>query len=185
MEIGPYLRRIRQEKGYTITEVAHRLGVSVSLLSQVENGKVSPSLQSLEELLRFYAINFSDFFRQVEQKRFIHVRREESERMENETQGVILTVLASKLQNNALESFIVELLPCAEIEVAVLGPEFNGERILYLLSGLLGAELDGGEALTIEEGGSVNFKSFVPCMITNRHPGVSRFLIAGLPPVFL
>ncbi|MBN2078033.1 MAG: helix-turn-helix domain-containing protein [Spirochaetes bacterium] len=185
MEIGPYLRKIRRDKGYTITEVAQRLSLSVSLLSQIENGKVSPSLQSLEDILRFYAVNFSDFFRQVEQKRFVHVRKAESECLVNDAQGVTLTVLASKLQNNALESFVVELRPGGEIEVANLGPEVNGERMMFIISGHIEVALDGGEAVGMEEGDSLNFKCFVPCRIVNAHTEASRFIISGVPPVFL
>lgn len=171
--------------GYTITEVSQRLKLSASLLSQIENGKVSPSLQSLEDILRFYAVNFSDFFRQVEQKRFIHVRKGESESLINDAQGITITVLASKLQNNALESFIVELRPGAEIEVAILGPEVNGERVVFVMSGGIEAAVDGGETFAMEEGDSINFKAYVSCRIANPHGDASRFIISGIPPVFL
>ncbi len=185
MEIGQYLRRIRRDKGYTITEVAQRLDISVSLLSQIENGKITPSLQSLEELLRFYAINFSDFFKQVEQKRFIHVTKAESERLVNEEHGFSLTVLASKLQNNALESFIVELLPGCGIDVAKLSLDINGERMAFIIAGLVEASIEDAGSIMMGEGDSANFKSFVSCRITNRYEGVSSFLISGIPPVFL
>ncbi len=185
MEIGPHLKKIRRDKGYTITEVSQRLKHTPSLLSQIENGKVSPSLQSLEDILRFYAVNFSDFFRQVEQKRFIHVRKGESECLINDAQGITITVLASKLQNNALESFIVELRPGAEIEVATLGPEVNGERVVFVMSGGIEAAVDGGETFAMEEGDSINFKAYVSCRIANPHRDASRFIVSGIPPVFL
>jgi len=184
MNIGPYLKNIRLAKNYTLSDVAVKTGMSASLLSQIENGKSSPSLQSLEGLLRFYAVNFSDFFRQVEQKRFILVRKEERETLTDAASGFTLTLLASKLQNNALESFLVELDPGAVIAAAKIGEEINGERIILVTEGSIEAALDG-ETHTLSEGDSINFKSYVSCSIKNRGAGASRFFISGIPPVFL
>lgn len=184
MNIGPYLKNIRLAKNYTLNEVAGRTGMSASLLSQVENGKSSPSLQSLEELLRFYAVNFSDFFRQVEQKRFILVRKDERETLSWAGGGCTLTLLASKLQNNALESFLVELASGAVLAVAKLGEEINGERIILVTEGGIEAVLDD-EIHSLSEGDSINFKSYVPCSVRNTRAGTAKFFISGLPPLFL
>ena len=184
MDIGSSLKKIRLHKEYTITEVAQRINISVSLLSQIESGKITPSLQSLEELLKFYAVNFSDFFRQVEQKKYIYVRESEAETMVNADHGVKLTLLASKLQNNALESFIVDLSSGADMQLARLDDEINGERILYGISGTVETLLDG-ESFTINKGDSINFKSYVSCAIINNSPHDAKIFISGLPPLIL
>lgn len=184
MDIGSFLKKIRLNKEYTITEVAQRINVSVSLLSQIENGKITPSLQSLEELLKFYAINFSDFFRQVEQKKYIYVREADTETMENADHGFKLTLLASKLQNNALESFIVDLNSGSSLELARLDDELNGERIIYGISGVVETILDD-ESFMINKGDSINFKSFVSCKIINNSPHESKILVSGMPPLVL
>jgi transcriptional regulator with XRE-family HTH domain len=184
MNIGPSLKKIRLHKKYTITEVAQRVDISVSLLSQIENDKITPSLQTLEELLRFYTINFSDFFKQVEQKKYIYVKEAEAETMENSDHGFKLTLLASKLQHNALESYIVKLNPEAILLLAKLDDEINGERIIYGISGSVQVLLDG-ELFTINLGDSINFKSYVPCKISNSSPAEAKFLISGMPPLIL
>jgi len=184
MEIGPHLKQIRLAKHYTLNDVAGKINISASLLSQVENGKASPSLQSLENLLRFYAVNLSDFFRQVEQKRFIIVRKEERDTCYYAGGDCVLTLLASKLQNNALESFLVELKPDAEIEVARLGDTINGERILVVIENAIEVILDGS-VHALSEGDSVNFKSYVPCTLANRGSLPARLFVSGLPPIFL
>jgi len=72
MDIGSSLKKIRYKRiHHKRSSPTHN--VSISLLSQIET-EITPSLQSLEELLKFYAVNFSDFFRQVEQKKYIYVR---------------------------------------------------------------------------------------------------------------
>jgi transcriptional regulator with XRE-family HTH domain len=184
MNIGSSLKKIRLHKEYTITEVAQRINVSVSLLSQIENGKITPSLQSLEDLLKFYAVNFSDFFKQVEQKKYIHVREAETETMENTDHGFKLTLLASKLQNNALESFIVDISPGAGLELARLDDEINGERFIYGMSGTVEMILDD-ESFSINKGDSINFKSYVLCKIVNNSPYEAKILVSGLPPLIL
>ncbi|MFM2044697.1 MAG: hypothetical protein RLY86_3273 [Pseudomonadota bacterium] len=41
---GAHLRAVRTEKGLTQEDLAHRTGVSVGYLSQLENGRRNPSL---------------------------------------------------------------------------------------------------------------------------------------------
>lgn len=184
MELGASLKKIRLHKEYTITEVAQRIDISASLLSQIENGKITPSLQTLEELLRFYAVNFSDFFRQVEQKKYIYVREAEAETLEHREHGIKLTLLASKLQNNALESFIVELHRGASLDLARLDENTNSERIIYGMAGTVKAALDD-EFFTIRKGDSINFKSYVMCKITNTAQNDAKILVSGMPPLVL
>jgi transcriptional regulator with XRE-family HTH domain len=184
MNIGPSLKKIRLQKEYTITEVAQRTKISTSLLSQIENGKITPSLQTLEVLLRFYAVNFSDFFKQAEQKKYIYVRNTEAETMENSDHNIRFTLLASKLQNNSLESFLVNIGPGAVLTLARLDDDINGERIIYGVAGSTGILLDE-ESFILESGDSINFKSYVSCTITNRLASEATLFIAGLPPIIL
>lgn len=48
--IGPHLRAARERAKLTVRELARRTGLSASLISQVENGKVLPSLATLFRL---------------------------------------------------------------------------------------------------------------------------------------
>lgn len=142
MNIGTYLKQLRLEKGYTLNDVASKLNMSASFLSQLENMKLSPSLESLEKIVSFYAVNLSDFFRQIEQKRFIIVKEGEEKPLEMSEGGIHLTPLASKLQHNSLESYIVRFSGSATVETAVLSREINGERVVYIIKGKVTIILD-------------------------------------------
>jgi len=48
--VGANIKRVREEKGITLRELAKQLDVSASFLSQVETGKAFPSLSSLKNL---------------------------------------------------------------------------------------------------------------------------------------
>jgi transcriptional regulator with XRE-family HTH domain len=48
--IGPQVRRLRHDRRMTLAQVAERSGLNVGYLSQIENDKASPSLESLNAL---------------------------------------------------------------------------------------------------------------------------------------
>jgi transcriptional regulator with XRE-family HTH domain len=48
--VGPQIRRLRHERALTLAQVAQRTGLNVGYLSQVENDKASPSLETLAAL---------------------------------------------------------------------------------------------------------------------------------------
>ena len=185
MNIGTYLKQLRLEKGYTLNDVAQKLNLSASFLSQLENMKLSPSLESLEKILSFYAVNLSDFFRQIEQKRFIIVKHGDEKPLEMQECSIVLTPLASKLQNNSLETYIVKFTGSAEIETAVLPKEINGERVIYIMKGKITIVLDKETPIELEAGDSINYKSNVPCRLTTFKGDEAEILVSGMPPIVL
>src|SRR4051794_37026770 len=50
MQLGPSLRAARTRRGLTLAELAAASGLSKGFVSQVENDKTSPSLDTLERL---------------------------------------------------------------------------------------------------------------------------------------
>ena len=50
--IGPRLRAERERQGLSVREIARRIGVSASLVSQIERDKVTPSVATLWALVR-------------------------------------------------------------------------------------------------------------------------------------
>ncbi len=58
--VGPRLRKIREQRGVTLTDVAHRTGISKSTLSRLENGARKPSLELLLPLAQLYRVPLDD-----------------------------------------------------------------------------------------------------------------------------
>ncbi len=58
--VGPRLRRVREQRGLTLTEVAHVTGISKSTLSRLENGQRRPSLELLLPLAQTYRVPIDD-----------------------------------------------------------------------------------------------------------------------------
>ena len=60
--IGPRLRAQRELLGLSLRELARRIGVSASLISQIERDKVNPSVSTLYALVRELGLGMGDLF---------------------------------------------------------------------------------------------------------------------------
>ena len=58
--VGPRLRKVREQRGITLTAVAERTGISKSTLSRLENGQRRPSLELLLPLAQVYRVPLDD-----------------------------------------------------------------------------------------------------------------------------
>ena len=59
---GLALRQIRNERGWTLTEVSRRTGLSISTLSKIENHKLSLSYDKLARLCEGLEVDIARFF---------------------------------------------------------------------------------------------------------------------------
>lgn len=48
--IGLLIKSIRKEKGYTLKELSQKVGISISFLSDIENGRSNPSVERLVDI---------------------------------------------------------------------------------------------------------------------------------------
>jgi transcriptional regulator with XRE-family HTH domain len=60
--LGDKLKQSREERRLTMRELAAQSGVSASLISKIEAGKVSPTVMSLQKLLESMNIDMYEFF---------------------------------------------------------------------------------------------------------------------------
>lgn len=60
--IGRLLNEWRSQKGLTLQQLAEEVGVSAAFISQVENGKASPSINNLRSLANALGRRVVDFF---------------------------------------------------------------------------------------------------------------------------
>lgn len=67
--IGRALRAFRRQKGITVADLSVLTGLSIGMLSKIENGNISPSLTSLQALAHALSVPLTAFFRQFEEYR--------------------------------------------------------------------------------------------------------------------
>ncbi|MCB0908388.1 MAG: helix-turn-helix domain-containing protein [Nocardioidaceae bacterium] len=59
-QVGPRLRRVREQRGVTLTDAAQQTGISKSTLSRLETGQRRPSLDLLLPLAHAYRVPLDD-----------------------------------------------------------------------------------------------------------------------------
>jgi len=57
LEIGKNIKALRKSKGITATFVAQNIGVTSSVLSEIERGKSSPTIDKVVALSDFFGVS--------------------------------------------------------------------------------------------------------------------------------
>ncbi|MFM2278049.1 MAG: hypothetical protein RLZZ444_280, partial [Pseudomonadota bacterium] len=69
MAIGHEVRTLRKKLGITGADLASATGISLGMLSKIENGNTSPSLTTLQALAQALGVPVTAFFRRFEEVR--------------------------------------------------------------------------------------------------------------------
>lgn len=62
LPLGKRLHLLRERNGWSQRELAKRSGVTNSVISTIEQGRVSPSISSLEKILSGFPVSLREFF---------------------------------------------------------------------------------------------------------------------------
>ena len=156
--LGSQVRALRMAAGASGGELAARCGISRSMLSRIERGLVSASVETLDRIASGLGVPISRFFGdQPSRTDFSHVRAGHG--IQVDRVGAVADyryeLLGHLLSGNLfVEPYLVTLLPGAEPYVTFQHP---GLKFLYLLSGEVryryGAkvvELGAGDSLLFE-----------------------------------
>lgn len=149
-QVGPRLRRLRQERGSTLAALARATGISVSTLSRLESGLRRPSLELLVPIARAHQVPLDDLVGAppVGDPRI----RAEPRRMED------VVVVPLTRQPGGLQAFKITI-PATRVS-----PEsrtHEGYEWLYVLSGRLRLVLAHHD-LVLDPGQAAEFDTRVP-----------------------
>ena len=147
--LGPKLRSARQERGWTLDDLAERAGMSASTLSRLESGKRQASLELLLPLTRQLGVRIDDLLEAPD--RDPRVRRPAVRR-----HGMTIAPLTREASE--VRAYKVTYFPGAPD----LGMQVHpGYEWLYVLSGNLSLELDE-QSLVLERGEAAEFDTTTP-----------------------
>lgn len=65
INIGEQLKKLRDEKGKTLKEVAKVTGLSDSYINLMENNKREPTISALKKLAPYYGVSLGFFFLKI------------------------------------------------------------------------------------------------------------------------
>lgn len=163
--IGERIRSKRKMAQFTVDEVAEKIGLSQSMVSQLERGKAKPSLDTLWKLSILFDVSLSYFFEGIEKKSVIVSRREEQEILKMRHRNVQYRVLAP-LTGRKIEFFEITVSPDKGEEHQFY--PHNGEEGGIIIQGELEV-LIGEETYLLKQGDSIYFDSTHPHAF--RNPG--------------
>jgi transcriptional regulator with XRE-family HTH domain len=186
VSIGPRLREARLAQGQSLRAVAAAAGISPSLLSQVETGKVEPSVRSLYSIVDVLGVSIDALLDKralpVAQQRTAHhpvQRFEDNPRIEMEN-GVTWERLAISGDEGGLEPILATYAPRAASSVDDTHTRHGGVEHGYIIRGALTLKLEF-DTFVLRAGDSVCFDSNRPHLYLNHTDEVTQgiWLVSG------
>jgi transcriptional regulator with XRE-family HTH domain len=161
--IGERIRRLRLKRSMGLVELGRHTGLSASFLSQLETGRVVPTLRNLARIAIAFGRDLSYFFEPEPHALFRVHRRAERVRMPQsgvDDPTYYFESLAYMVPGRQLDPYFAAFLPLRE-SVEIRPHVHAGYEFLYLLQGDL--EIRHGEHThALEAGDSVYFDAATP-----------------------
>lgn len=162
--IGREVRAFRKAQGTTVSELSETTGLSIGMLSKIENGNTSPSLQTLQTLANALSVPLTSFFRQFEERReAVHTKAGQGVKTDREGtraghQYNLLGHIGSNSSGVIVEPYLIELTAESDTFETF---QHGGIETIYMLEG----EVDyrhGNDVFTLEPGDTLFFDADAP-----------------------
>ncbi|MGD0443230.1 MAG: XRE family transcriptional regulator [Edaphobacter sp.] len=156
--IGERIKHLRIKKSMGLVELGRHTGLSASFLSQLETGRVVPTLRNLARIAMVFSKDLSYFFDPEPQTLFRVHRRNERVRLPQtgaDDPGYFFESLGYQVPDRQLDPYYAEFLPIKEGRVP-RAHQHAGCEFLYLLSGSLDVR-HGESTHHIELGDAIYF----------------------------
>ena len=183
-EIGQKLRQLRLRKKIALVDLGKHTGLSASMLSQLENGKLIPTLPTLARIAMVFDVGLEHFFSDKKLRRpFSIVRREERmtfpDRPDNPVPGYFFEVLAFGISEKSLSAYLAEF-PKHQYS-APREHVHSGSEFVYVLEGELGIHYQS-EAYSLHAGDSVYFDGSESHSYFGRSDPPAKAIVITTPP---
>jgi transcriptional regulator with XRE-family HTH domain len=156
--IGQRIKFLRQRKHMGLVELGRYTGLSASFLSQLETGRVVPTLRNLARIAMVFSKDLSYFFEPERPELFKVLRASERQRMPQtgvEEPAYFFESLGHVPTEQMVTPYVAEFLPSNERRQPG-AHQHTGAEFLYVLSGRLKLTHEG-RTETIERGDAVYF----------------------------
>jgi transcriptional regulator with XRE-family HTH domain len=170
---------MRNDRGMTMVELARRARVSQALISQVENERSDPSLETLRRIAEVLDVPLFDLFSDAPKRRVSVLRATDRPSVTNP--GTTLTYEKVSPSNGVLEVLRGRL---RARKASSESPHHHpAHECIVVETGELVVEING-EEVTLAAGDSCMFDSSLPHRYRNRTDHDAVFLVFATPPSF-
>ncbi len=178
-QIGRFLKSWREKTGKNQADIARAAKISTSMLSQIERGVVSPSIDTLLEVCTALNIDVGVLFERVSNRRTANVHHR-GERLKSSQHGITYEQLVSSYDTKyPMEMFLLEVEPGHDTGICGRGHE--GVEMGYVLSGDALLTIDE-ESYSLKCGDSISFVSHRPHRLCNTGDRVFKAIWSVSPP---
>lgn len=162
--IGLEVRMLRKHLDMTVADLAEQCGVSVGMLSKIENGLTSPSLTSLQSIANALGVPISQLLRRFEQERHAH-QVKAGEGVGKERRGTraghqyqLLGYLGANRSGVIVEPYMITLTDDSDVFPTF---QHDGLEYLYMIEGCVEYR-HGDDVFMMEPGDSLFFEADAP-----------------------
>src|ERR1700752_1832539 len=161
--IGERIKRLRLKKSMGLVELGRHTGLSASFLSQLETGRVVPTLRNLAHIAMVFPKALSYFFEAEPQAMFRVHRRKERVRLPQtgvESPTYFFESLGYMVPDRHMDPYFAEFIPL-EKNTEVRPHVHPGHEFFYMLDGELEIR-HADKTRVLEAGDSVYFDASTP-----------------------
>ncbi len=162
--IGREVKSLRRKRNLTVSELANATGVSIGMLSKIENGLTSPSLTTLQSIAYALQVPLTTFFTRFEETRSA-VLVKAGEGIEVERVGTrsghqysLLGHLPGNYSGVTVEPYLIELTSPEDTFPAF---QHEGIEFIYMLEGQVNYR-HADKTYTLEAGDCLFFDADAP-----------------------
>lgn len=183
-DIGAKLRQLRLRKKIGLVDLGKHTGLSASMLSQLENGKLVPTLPTLARIAMVFDVSLDHFFSSKKKEAmFSIVRADERIRFPDKPESTepeyYFENLVFSAENKSLQAYLGVFPRRAPDEVTE--HSHDGAEFLHVVEGSLALRIDGEEH-ELAAGDSIYFDGSEPHAYRGTAEGGARAVVITTPP---
>ena len=181
VRLGERVRRVREQRGLSLVDIAQRTGLDAPTLVEIEEGTMAPPLGTVIKLAKALEMKMGYFISGDEDKAYTIVRhgdRKAVSRFDSQKgkhYGYEYESLAPHKKDRHMEPFLVTLQPSLTEEER---SNHDGQEFIFVLTGKMEVRL-GDEIHVLEPGDSIYYDSTVPHLV-KCHGGETTKILAVL-----
>ena len=181
-KIGQRIKSFRKLKGYSLTKFAQELGLSLSYMSQIENGKSNISVAMLIEIAKVLELPSISLLLDNTPKPDVEIIRaaERTTYIRNGGNATIDVLFAT--ENRQLEATIIHLPK--DVENTRKPEVHRGDEFCYVIQGRATVYLDERGSFELTAGDVIYYPSDIPHKWKNTGQELCEILIACTPVSF-
>lgn len=178
LRVGERVKEVREKKGLSLEDVYRRTDIDVSLLTQIEEGNVTPPLGTVIRLAKALEMKMGYFISGEEDKPYTIVRLNDRkvvsryDSKKGKRYGYEYESLAPNKKDRHMEPFLVTLEPAETEEER---STHDGQEFIFVLEGKMEVRL-GEEVHLLERGDSIYYDSTVPHLVKCHGHEITKIL---------